>query len=287
MTDLAETLDLAGAPFTWKTLHAISKTEFVPNGLRGKPEAILACILTGRELGLGPMQSMQHIDVIDGKPSPSAEWMVGQVFEAGHAIAITEQTDKKCTVVGKRFRDGKVIAEMPFTFTIEMAARAGLSGKTNWKHYPEAMLYWRATAQLCRQFFPDLLHGLRYLPEELGSESSLVALEPPLTVAEDATIIDTVVVEATDAEWSELFALLGVPPSRGETMKALETRLRRVYALMHRGGLWPKDQLHDYLEEWAQAKHVGDLDKEKLLIFAQITWKGASELAQAPTEASA
>jgi hypothetical protein len=190
-------VDLASAPFSWRTLHAISKTEFVPAGLRWKPEAILACILAGRELGLGPMQSMQHIDVIDGKPSPSAEWMVAQVFEAGHAIAAEEQTDKTCTVIGKRFRDGEVMAEQKFTFTIEMAQRAGLAGKANWKHYPEAMLYWRATAQLCRQFFPDLLHGLKYLPEELGSDSWIA--DP-----ETAQVIDAEVVTLEVAEESEL-----------------------------------------------------------------------------------
>lgn len=163
-------VDVATAPFTWKTLHAISKTEFVPSSLRGKPEAILAAILTGRELGMGPMEALRTIDMIDGKPSPSAEWMVGKVFEAGHVIVVVEQTDESCTVEGIRFSEGVEVARMKVTFTKSMAARAGLLNKSNWKNYPEAMLYWRAASQLCRQFFPDVLKGLKYLPEELGAE---------------------------------------------------------------------------------------------------------------------
>lgn len=185
MTDL-ETIvetpapDLATSAFTWNTLRAISKTEFVPSALRNKPEAILACILTGRELGLGPMESLRTIDMIDGKPSPSSEWMVGKVLDAGHVIVADEQTSESCTVTGIRFRDGAEQARMSFTFTWDMANRVTdkrgkrLTEKSNWRNYPEAMLYWRATSQLCRQFFPDVLRGLKYLPDELGAE-----WEPP------------------------------------------------------------------------------------------------------------
>ena len=63
--------NLATAPFTWKTLHAISRTDFVPKELRGNPAAILACVMYGREWGLGPMESLQLIDMIDGSPSPA------------------------------------------------------------------------------------------------------------------------------------------------------------------------------------------------------------------------
>lgn len=181
MSDVGEIVqtpapDLAVAPFTWNTLRAISHTEFVPKALRGNPEAILAAILAGRELGMGPMESLRTIDMIDGKPSPSAEWMVGKVFDAGHVITVVEQTDKVCTVEGRRYQDGEQVAVMRVTFTIEMAQRVkdkqgrSLASKSNWKNYPEAMLYWRATSQLCRQFFPDVLRGLKYLPDELGVE---------------------------------------------------------------------------------------------------------------------
>lgn len=162
--------DLARAPFTWKTLQAIAGTDFVPKALRNNPPAILGAILAGRELGMGPMEALRTIDMIDGKPSPSAEWMVGKVFGAGHVIVAKEQTDQTCTVEGIRFVDGREVARMAFTFTLDMAKRAGLLTKSNWKNYPEAMLYWRAVSQLCRQFFPDVLKGLKYLPEELGSE---------------------------------------------------------------------------------------------------------------------
>ena len=127
-------LDVTQAPVTWKTLEAISRTDFVPKALKGNTHAILACVLAGRELGMGPMEALRTIDMIDGKPHPSAEWMVGRVFDAGHVIAAVEQTAEECTVEGTRYRDGDVAATMRFTFTIDMAKRANLAAKTNWKN---------------------------------------------------------------------------------------------------------------------------------------------------------
>ena len=176
----AAIIPLDRAPFTFKTLTAVSETDFVPKALRGKPNSILAAILIGRELGLGPMEALRSIDVIDGRPSPSAEWMVGRVFEAGHVIEVVEQTAEACTVRGKRMRDGEIVAQMEFTFTMDMARRVPqkvsgqwktMADKANWKNYPEAMLYWRAVSQLIRQLFPDVVRGVKHNADELGSEA--------------------------------------------------------------------------------------------------------------------
>jgi hypothetical protein len=48
------------------------------------------------------------------------------------------------------------------------AKRAGLAGKNNWRSYPRAMLLARATAELCRALFPDVLAGISHTIEELA-----------------------------------------------------------------------------------------------------------------------
>lgn len=178
-TDLA-LVDLRDAPFTWKTLQAISKTEMVPAPLRGKPDAMLAAILMGRELGLGPMTSMQEIDVIDGRPSPSAALLSALVRRAGHRIRPGDLSDKKAEAIGDRLDpDGHTVVESwSFTYTLEMAERAGLTGKSNWKRYPEAMLWWRAVTVVARTMFPEAISALKYSPEELGDQEWITDVEP-------------------------------------------------------------------------------------------------------------
>lgn len=152
------------APQAWGLAQKIARTEFVPSGLRGKPEAVLACMLYGREAGVGEMNALAKIHVVDGRPGMSAELMRALVFQHGHEIHVEETSSTRCVVIGKR-RDSE--RETRVVWTLDDAKRAGLAARDNWKKYPDAMLLARATAKLCRAVFPDVLAGLSYTPEEL------------------------------------------------------------------------------------------------------------------------
>lgn len=153
------------APAAWGLAQKIAGTEFVPAGLRGKPEAVMACMLYGREAGVGEMNALAKIHVVDGRPGMAAELMRALVFQHGHELWIEETSSTRCIVGGKR-RDSS--RETRVTWTIEDAKRAGLEGRQNWRKYPDAMLLARATAKLCRAVFPDVLAGLSYTLEELA-----------------------------------------------------------------------------------------------------------------------
>lgn len=144
-------------------LQYIAGTEFVPPGLRGNLPAILACVATGRELGIGDMVALKSIHIIDGKATFSAELMVQLVRRRGHSIT-GEVSDGSATVTGTRADNGDT---MTATWTTQMAERAGLLSKQNWRKYPEAMLWARAASQLCRMLFADCFAGATYTPEEL------------------------------------------------------------------------------------------------------------------------
>ena len=84
--------------------NAIAATDFVPTTLRGNPAAITAAILYGDEVGLGPMQSLAKIAVINGRPTLAAETQRALILQAGHDIWIEDSTNTKCTVAGRRQR---------------------------------------------------------------------------------------------------------------------------------------------------------------------------------------
>lgn len=143
----------------------VAGTEFVPAALRGKPAAVAAAILTGREIGIPPMQSLSSIHVVDGRPTLSAELMRQLVFAAGHRIRYVETTSARCVVEG--WRAGSESADASVTWSMDDAKRAGLDGKPNWRKHTRQMLIARATAELCRMVFPDVIGGLAYTTEEL------------------------------------------------------------------------------------------------------------------------
>jgi hypothetical protein len=149
----------------WRLARRIHQTPFVPSALRGHPESVLACILTGDELGLGPMQSLRMVNVIEGRPAASAELMRALVNRAGHRIDVVESRQDRVTLAGRR-RDTGAVAKV--TWTIGDAQRAKLTGNPAWAKYPRSMLLARATSELCRALFADVIGGL-YTPEETAA----------------------------------------------------------------------------------------------------------------------
>ena len=206
-------------------LRYISRTEFVPKGMRGNLPAILACVATGRELGIGDMVALKSIHIIDGKASYSAELMVQLVRARGHSIS-GEVTDGSAVLKGTRADNGD---SMTCEWTIQMAERAGLTGKQNWKRYPEAMLWARAVSQLCRMLFADCFAGKTYVPEEI----------------EDADILDDVSepepqAEAVPLEQPVSDAVRGEQPSGSEDPEpvyATEKQRKYIFAKAHEHGV--------------------------------------------------
>jgi hypothetical protein len=158
------------APEAWTLATRIAGTEFVPAALRGKPEAVLAAILTGHELGIPPMQSLAKIHVVDGRPAMAAELMRALILREGHEIWVEEATTTRCTIVGKRAGSTH---ESRVTWTLDDAKRAGLDGKKNWRTYPGDMLLARATSKLARLLFADVIAGVSYSVEELTDGDEL------------------------------------------------------------------------------------------------------------------
>ncbi|NDK91756.1 hypothetical protein GYA93_19580 [Gordonia desulfuricans] len=150
-------------------------TQLVPQIYRGKPQDGTAAILYGAELGLTPIQSLQQIFVVHGTPAIYTRTMVALLKRRGFRIWTESSTDESVTVMGQA-PDGTAEAS---TWTIERATRAGyvptinettgkfktnangkLIGNEKYLTDPQAMLYAKAAAEVCRKLAPEVLLGL-------------------------------------------------------------------------------------------------------------------------------
>ena len=127
-----------------KLADYIARTAFVPRALQGNAPAVAASILTGRELGLGPMTSLRSLDVIEGSVQMKTKATLARIFAAGHRVEWLEVTDKAVEV---RIERGDGLTTAQVRWTIGDAQRAGLAGKGNWAKYPRAMLRNRALSE--------------------------------------------------------------------------------------------------------------------------------------------
>lgn len=142
----------------------IIKSGIVPSGLNTR-DKVKVVLLTGFELGMSPMRSLNKLFPVNGRCAQMAENMVALARERIPSFQLqTIISDEKiCKLKGTR--DGQNWVEV--SWTIEEAKNAGLLGKENWIKYKADMLYARASARLARRLWPDVLAGVSYLPEEL------------------------------------------------------------------------------------------------------------------------
>ena len=167
----------------------LADTPFVPTSYKKRGERwlerqeiaanVAAAWLAGEEIGLRPMQALQAIDIIEGRPALNALAQRALVQAHGHEIWVHERvsdargqrTQVSVTVRGKR-KGTERIAES--TWSLDRARQAGLLSKKNWQNHPEAMCFARASSDVCRQIAADVLLGLAYTSEELQDEADMV-----------------------------------------------------------------------------------------------------------------
>jgi hypothetical protein len=134
-------------------------------------------ILAGREMGLGPMAAMTGINIIEGKPSLSANLLAAQVKRSAAYDYIPREVTERTARI-EFFQGGESVGFSEFN--LAEAERAGLTRKTNFQRYPSDMLFARALSRGVRRFCPDVTAGSpAYVPEELGGED-LNAEAPPV-----------------------------------------------------------------------------------------------------------
>jgi hypothetical protein len=190
-------------PQTWdeamKVAAMLAKSTMVPKDYVGKPENIVIAIMWGAEINLGPLQALQSLAVVNGRPSLWGDAMIGLVRGSGLLDAIAETIEgegdaRTATCAVHRKGDPNPIVA---TFSVADAKRAGLWKETPkvtkkgrdgstyeadsgpWYSYPERMLKMRARGFALRDGFADVLRGVISAEEAMdipnGSSSDTFA----------------------------------------------------------------------------------------------------------------
>lgn len=153
-------------------------TTFINSGLfldTKSVEVAIVKIFAGKEFGLEPFQSMQSLDIIQGKVFIKPQLLAGLIKQSKkYDYRIIESNNLKCSI--DFFENGDCIGTSIVTF--EDCTRMQLTGKDNWKKQPGTMLYNRAMSQGARRYTPDLF--LMPIYTEGDEWTSQEACKPPI-----------------------------------------------------------------------------------------------------------
>ncbi len=156
----------------WPALLALAQGMFAshigaPSSLKSA-EAVATVLLAGNEDGLGPIEAVTELHIINGRVGRSANLMRKLVYKRipGAVIEEIEVGPDRVILEGRRPNHPPCRVE----WTADDARKAKLDKKDVWLNYAEDMLYARATGRLCRRLFPDAFSSPAYTPEELADE---------------------------------------------------------------------------------------------------------------------
>lgn len=173
----------------------LAKSQMVPKAYQGKPEDVLVAVSWGMELGLAPLQALQNIACINGKPSVYGDAAMALVQNSSTCDNIEEYFEGEGTVnpvavcVAHRKNRSAVTAK----FSVEDAKRAGLWGKQGpWSSYPKRMLQMRARGFAIRDAFPDVLKGLITVEEAQDFPAEVTRTAQPMANAPVKNPLDTI-----------------------------------------------------------------------------------------------
>jgi hypothetical protein len=162
---------------TRTTASAFFQSGMFPN-LKNEAQAYVL-ILAGAEMGVGPMEAVSGITLIQGRPTMSANLLAALVKRhPRYDYRVADHSDTTCRI--EFLQDGEVSGVSEFT--LEDAKKAGLGGNQTWRKYTAALLFARALTQGVRWYAPDVTSSAAYTPEELGGD---VQTEPEIVQTSD------------------------------------------------------------------------------------------------------
>lgn len=190
----------------FRIANAVVKAGMAPQGMQTAEKCLIA-IMQGLEVGMTPMQSIQRIAVIGGRPTIYGDAAIGLVRASGLCEYVSEwivgEGDERVAhCETKRRGETKVVTA---SFSVQDAVVAKLWKKDGpWQTHPKRMLQMRARGFTLRDAYADVLGGM-YLREEVEGEDDMRDVTPkpstPLTSADRPKSLDDMMQTLADTNF--------------------------------------------------------------------------------------
>ena len=190
ITDVQIQREAAAFDMLQRQAKMFAASSLVPKEFQSNIANCAIGIGIAKRLGADPFMVLQNVDIIHGRPSFRATFLIAMVNSSGRFEPLQYRmdgtegaADRSCIAWAKSKDDGTVL-EGP-KITIAMAKAEGWSTKagSKWITMPELMLRYRAAAFFARLYAPDITLGMMTAEE-----------------AQDAAIRDVTPVTATSSK---------------------------------------------------------------------------------------
>jgi hypothetical protein len=166
-----------------RVAKALASSDMVPEKYKGRVDNVLVSLELANRMQVSPLMVMQNLDIIKGKPSFGAKFLIARLNSCGQFSPLRfkyqgEGDKRQCIAYATEFRTAEIL-EGP-KCSIDMAKKEGWYGKDNskWPSMPDLMLSYRAAAFFQRLYAPELSMGMPTTEEVIDITPIHIESEP-------------------------------------------------------------------------------------------------------------
>lgn len=216
-----------------RMVKPLANSDLVPDTFKGKIGNCLIALEAAQRIGASPLQVMQNLYIVHGKPAWSSQFLVACINASRRFSPLRYKMtgtkgndDYGCIAWAKDLQDGEIL-ESP-EITIGTAKKEGWFSKngSKWQTMPELMLRYRTATLFARLYAPELTMGIKTEDE-----------------AQEIVDVSPVVTEARPSRFEQ-------PPAAIEAKAELEpSDMEKLAALIAEKNIpVTAEQVRDYVE---------------------------------------
>ena len=184
-----ENLNVFGSIQSFEDAQRMAKvfvnSSLVPQQFKGDLGSCLIALNMANRMKADPLQVMQNIYIVHGKPSFSSSYLIACFNQCGRYSAIRYKFEGEkgtdtwgCKAVATELATGEILEGV--TVTMAMAKAEGWYNKagSKWKTMPELMMRYRAATFLIRSVAPEIALGFTTTEEVLDITDKAVEVTP-------------------------------------------------------------------------------------------------------------
>jgi hypothetical protein len=167
ITDVQIQRESAAFDMLQRQAKMFASSSLVPKEFQGNIANCAIGIGIAKRLGADPFMVLQNVDIIHGRPSFRATFLIAMVNSSGRFEPLqyrmdgTEGTgDRSCVAWAKSKDDGTVLDGPKITLAMAKAEGWSTKAGSKWITMPELMLRYRAAAFFARLYAPDITLGM-------------------------------------------------------------------------------------------------------------------------------
>jgi hypothetical protein len=185
---------------------SLMKSELVPKVYQNNLPNVLIALEMASRIGASPLMVMQHLNIIQGRPSWSSTFIISAINSCGRFSPLQYKMkgsgmELSCIAFAKD-KDGNIL-ESP-EVTMIMAKAEGWLDKSasKWKTMPELMIRYRAATFWGRLYAPEITMGMQSAEEVID----VVAKEITGVIVDDFENEEAVIVQTEKTDTQEITA---------------------------------------------------------------------------------